>query len=206
MKGIVAVVLALAALGGGIAIAQRVDERETAEQVERDATAGDVVRGWCDDPRPWSGPGTVASYVPGEGAVAFLEVPTPASALEASEPVVMQIAPQVTDDALDLDEAVSYVSLAVCVSQTGTAPTDLACRYELTNKSELGEEDTVPLVETTYRARIRVLDTAKVVATGNLTSTTDACPEEAYMVPSGVSNPLTSDQVIEWAATELANA
>lgn len=203
MKGVVAVVVVLAILGGGIAVAQRIDEQDAAEQAEREATAADVVRGWCDDPRPWTGPGTIAPYAPGEGAVAFIDVPTPASALAASEPVVMQIAPTVTDDPLDLDEAVSYVSLAVCVSQTGTSPTDLACRYELTNKSELGDEDSVPLVETTYRARIRVLETAEVVATGNLSSATDACPQEAYLVPSGVSNPLTSEQIIEWAAGEI---
>jgi len=199
---IVVAVIGTAAVVGGLRYRDR-QRQDDATKPGADSRPA-LIEGFCADPKPLTSPGTIATFTPGAGAVAFVEVPQPASSTDPVENVVAQVSPTVGDPTLQLAASVDLVSLAVCVDQTGSTKTGTTCRYELTNPSSVGERDEAPLLETSYRVRVMELRTGKAVATGNLTSSTEACPEYAYIGGKGVSAALTPEQVLGWVGEHLA--
>ena len=221
---ILAVIVVLGLLGAAIAGAVYLDQRDedssssssksstssTSSASGSSAKAGsssdprpDLVRGYCDDPRPLTGPGTIATFTPGAGTVAFVQFPQPASSTEEAGERVVQVSPEIGKPNLSLDASINLVSLAVCVDQTGSRAVTGTCDYDLTNPSNVGECASADLLQTTYRVRMIELRTGKVLARGSLETPTDTCPDYAYIGGKGVSNPMTEDLILGWIGKHL---
>ncbi len=204
----VLVVACLAAALGGAAYLRNRDDggsssSSSASSSSKPNSRADAVRRFCDDPRPLTGPGTIATFTPGAGAVAYAQLPQPASSTEPAGSRVLQVSPKVGTPNLSLSGSINLVSLAVCVQQQSSTKVTGTCSYELTNPSSIGEKATAPLLRTTFRARIIELRTAKTLSTGTITTAVDRCPTYAYIGGKGVSNPLTNDELVFWLAKQL---
>ena len=164
-----------------------------------------LVRGYCDDPRPLTGPGKIPTFTPGAGAVAYVQMPQPASSTDEAGERVVQVSPTVGKPNLDLAASMNLVSLAVCLDQTSSKAVTGTCEYELTNPKDLGEPAEADLLETTYRIRLIELRTGKALAKGTLSTGTDSCPEFAVIGGKGVSNALTEQAILGWIGQHLVN-
>lgn len=221
---VVVVGLIAAVIGGAIYLDQRDEDSSATKGSGSSANAGasgtaatsskggdaddprpDLVRGYCDDPRPLTGPGTIAAFKPGAGTVAFVQFPQPASSTEEAGERVVQVSPTIGKPNLSLDASINLVSLAVCVDQTGSRAVTGTCDYDLTNPSSVGESETAKLLKTTYRVRLIELRTGKVLARGTVDTPTDRCPDYAYIGGKGVSNPMTEELILGWIGEHLVN-
>ena len=203
--------LAITAAGGAWAYLQD-DDSPTTAPAARTVDPSDVaapgedpraelVRGFCADPGALGD--DLAGFVPGEGAVAYVQVPQPPSSTEPVDNVVVQVSPTVGEPTLSLGAAINLVSVAVCTEQTATEPTVATCDFELTNPDAIGEERTAPLLADTYRLRLHDLRSGEVLAEGELTSDVATCPRLAYLDVDGVSNALPTSQVLAWIALQV---
>jgi hypothetical protein len=202
--------LAIAAIGSGWAYLRDRDDapEQAAPTVSTDdadevAEPGEdpraeLVRGFCDDPRALGD--EMAEFVPGQGAVAYVQVPQPASSTTPVDNLTVQVAPTVGEPTLELPAAINLVSLAVCTDLTSSEPTTTTCDFELTNPGSIGEEQTAPLAADAYELRLYELRTGEVLAEGELTSAIDRCPELAYLDGDVVANPLPQSEVLTWIA------
>lgn len=215
MIGVAVLVVALvaAAVGGAAYLRNRDDGSDASSSAASGSTGSasgakadsrtEAIRRFCDDPRPLTGPGTIAAFTPGAGAVAYAQLPQPASSTEPAASRVLQVSPEVGKPNLTLSGSVNLVSLAVCVQQQSSTKVTGTCSYELTNPSSIGQKATAPLLVTTFRARLIELRTAKTLSRGTITTAVDRCPTYAYIGGKGVSNPLTDDELVFWLAKQL---
>jgi hypothetical protein len=168
-----------------------------------DPTRGDLatrVERYCEQPRAID---DATPFEPGQPAAAHIELPQPASSTEPPGEVTAPASPSVGDPTLDLEASLGLVSLGVCVSPAGTEATEGTCEYRLTNRANRGEETSTRLEATTFTAELYDLHTGDVLASGELTTATDRCPEFAVLGSDRVSNPLEVGAVLLWLATVL---
>ena len=200
------VLVVLACLGGAVAGARYLDQKDADEAAtQASAKAGKgadprtaAVLGFCQDHRAVRDPEGVAPFAPGKGAVAYVELPQPASTTAPAGSRVVQVSPIVGKPNLSLDKSIALVSVAVCVDQSASTRVQGTCDYELTNKSSLGEEASARLLKTTFRARAYEIRTGKLLTSGTIETATDRCPDYAFIGGKGVSNPLTEAEVVDW--------
>lgn len=163
-----------------------------------------AVRRSCAAPHPWTGPGTIARFTPGAGAVAYAALPPSPTSTDPPQEVVLQVSPEVGQPTLTLEGSIDLVSLAVCVRQTRTTGTDATCTYEVTTPGgRLGDRVRKGLRVTTYRAEIVDLRTGKVLASSTTDSARDRCPQFATLDRSWVADPLSADDLIAWLNLQM---
>lgn len=202
--GVVAMVVVAVLAIGSVALLVTRDDRESPDASAPKGTGRSAaVRGFCDDPRPLRGPGTIATFTPGSGTVAYASLPQPPSGTEPSEEVVLQASPIVGEPDLRLERSIDLVSLAVCISPTRSTTTAGRCSYRVTTPGSLGDEATEKLVRTTYEVRIVELRTAKAIAEGTIDSAVDRCPEFARLTGKGVANALTPGDVAAFIGLQM---
>jgi hypothetical protein len=167
---------------------------------EGNTTVARVER-FCGKPRALGD--EVAEFVPGQPAAAHLQVPQPMSSMEEPSGVTAPASPSAGEPTLDLDASIGLVSLAVCLSEESSEPSGGNCDYELTNSDDRGRLVRAPLLATTYQAQLYELRSGSVLASGEVTTAVDECPELAYVEVEGVSNPLPAEAVVLWMASQL---
>lgn len=168
-----------------------------------DPTRGDLatrVERYCEQPRALD---DATPFQPGQPAAAHIEVPQPESSTEPPGALTAPASPSVGDPSLDLEASIGLVSLGVCVTPTSTEATDGTCEYRLTNPTDRGEEASARLEATTFTAELYDLHSGDVLATGELTTAVDRCPEFAVLDGERVSNPLEAGVVLLWLSSVL---
>ena len=135
LTAILAVLLIVACLVGIVVGAMYFDEKDAQdnagnadnaettnadEPADSDDPRPELVREYCDDPRQLTGPGQIAKFLPGTGAVAYVQLPQPASTTDEAGEFAVQASPTVGDPNLSLDESINLVSMAVCVEQSAS--------------------------------------------------------------------------------------
>ena len=162
-----------------------------------------LVRGFCADDRALGASSGVVGFKPGTGAVAYVQLPQPASSTEPAGSRVVQVSPIVGKPNLSLAKSINLVSLAACVDERASAVVPGTCDYDLTNPSSVGTSATAKLVKTSYRVRLIEMRTGKTLTSGTIATPTDACPAFAFIGGDGVSNPLTDTLILKWVGQHL---
>lgn len=168
-----------------------------------DPTQGDLatrVERYCEQPRALD---DATPFQPGQPAAAHIEVPQPESSTEPPSALTAPASPSVGDPSLDLEASIGLVSLRVCVTPAGTEPTEGSCEYRFTNPDDRGEQTSAQLEATTFTAELYDLHTGEVLASGELATATDRCPEFAVLDGGRVSNPLDPGVVLLWLSGVL---
>lgn len=196
----VAVVALIAALAAAAAYGFLADRDDSGDA---SGDRAELVRGFCANPRPLADEGDLAAFEPGTGAVAYAQLPQPASSTDPDGSRVLQVSPVVGRPNLTLDASIGLVSLAVCVEETMSTPSAGSCEFRVTTVGALGEEAEADLAETSFDARIYELRTARVLARGTITTPVDRCPPFAFVDADTVSNSLTDELITAWIGQEL---
>ncbi|MFN8019002.1 MAG: hypothetical protein U0P45_12895 [Acidimicrobiales bacterium] len=200
---VVVVLVVLACLGGAVAGATYLDRKDQDQAATTDAKASTdpraaAVQQFCDDHQAVRDPAGIPTFAPGKGAVAYVQLPQPASSTEPVSTRVVQVSPIIGKPNLSLEKSIALVSVAVCVDQSSSTRAKGTCDYELTNPSSLGEDASARLLKTTFRVRAYEVHTGKLLTSGTIETPVDRCPGYAYIGGKGVSNPLTEAAVLAW--------
>ena len=204
------VIVVIACLGAAAFGAMELRDYDTSSTTATKAAASAnadprtaAVLAFCGNRKPIRDPEGVAPFVPGKGAVAYAQLPQPASSTEEAGSRVLQVSPVIGNPNLSLEKSIALVNVAVCVDQSASTPAQGTCDYDLTNPSSVGQKATSRLLKTTYRAKVYEMRTGKLLTSGTLSTPVDRCPGYAYIGGKGVSNPLTEAALVAWLGQHL---